>query len=58
MNEVPYAIKIAQLEKVNGELRALVALWFDNNYENGGETYLEINPMIEDFIEKLSDECG
>ena len=58
MSEVPYAMKICQLEKAKGELRALVSLWYESSQEHGGETYSEINPMVEKFIENLSDYCG
>lgn len=58
MSEVPYAVKICQLEKAKGELRALVSLWYESSQEHGGEIYAEINPLIEMFIEGLSNHCG
>ena len=53
---VEYGFKIAQLEKVKGELRALYSLWYDPMGNN--EVYLEIKPLIEDFIKEISERCG
>lgn len=58
MNEVPYAMKISQLEKAKGELRALSSLWYDSSLKDGGEIFHEINPMIENFIKELENHCG
>lgn len=57
MNEIPYAMKIAQLEKAKGELRALVMLHYDAS-TGGGEVYKNIKPMVENFIKELEDNCG
>lgn len=57
MNDL-YTIKLMQLEKAKGELRALYALWFETGREHGGEVYSQIKPMIEKFINTLSDHCG
>lgn len=57
MTNLDYQLKLAQLERAKGELRALCAIWYDAS-NCGGETYKVIKPMIEAFIETLSDHCG
>ena len=58
MTEVPYAFKIAQLEKAKGELRVLASLWYESCESEGGEVYSNIHPMIENFIDELENHCG
>lgn len=58
MNEVPYAMKICQLEKAKGELNALMSLWYAFDGYKGEETYCSIKPIIENFIKGLEDYCG
>lgn len=57
MNTLDYQMKLAQLERVKGELRALAAIWYDPAF-SGGDTYKTIKPMIESFVKDLSDNCG
>jgi len=53
MNDTLYEVKNSQLEKTIGELLLFGALWRDNNQENGGDKFLEINSTIMKFIEEL-----
>ena len=56
--DVPYGLRLAQLEKVKGELKALCAMWYDPCYRGGGGRYEELKEMSEKFLRNLSDSCG
>lgn len=53
-----YQLRLCQLERAKGELRALWSIWYDPYQVQGGKTYQTIKPMIEKFVNDLTDCCG
>lgn len=56
--DIHYQMTQIQLQKAIGELRAVAASWYDSNVHEGGSVYKVIHPMIEKFIDELTDNCG
>jgi hypothetical protein len=57
VNDLLYAIKQQQLQKSYGELRALVALYYEP-MQGRTEQYSELEKLIEEFISDLGDLIG
>jgi hypothetical protein len=57
MSDLLYAIKQQQLQKSYGELRALLALYYEP-MQGRTEQYTELEKIIEDFINDLGDTIG
>ena len=54
--DILHALKQVQLQKAIGELRAFNALYYNPTGENS--EYLDLNALIEDFINGLTDNYG
>lgn len=52
-----YQMRQQQLERTQGELRALVSLHYDPN-DPKDEKYRRVEEMVESFIEELRGEVG
>lgn len=48
-----YQIKLMQYARAIGELKALLALFY-NPMDSGNETYVEIKKLIEEFESEIS----